>query len=175
MGSVIAALQSSPRDTGIDLENVHLLSNYWADIRPYYSKFESDLINASTEIYKYEIPGGQYSNLKPQVISLGLGHQFTEVKEKYREANEILGDIVKVTPSSKMIGDLAIFMVQNNLTKDNILEKGQALNFPDSVVTYFKGFMGQPMGGFPEELQKIVLKGEKPILSPRGTSSSGRL
>lgn len=163
MGSVIAALQSSPRDTGIDLENVHLLSNYWADIRPYYSKFESDLINASTEIYKYEIPGGQYSNLKPQVISLGLGHQFTEVKEKYREANEILGDIVKVTPSSKMIGDLAIFMVQNNLTKDNILEKGQALNFPDSVVTYFKGFMGQPMGGFPEELQKIVLKGEKPI------------
>jgi pyruvate carboxylase len=94
---------------------------------------------------------------------LGLGHQFTEVKEKYKEANEILGDIIKVTPSSKMVGDLAIFMVQNNLTKDNIVEKGRSLTFPDSVVTYFKGLMGQPMGGFPKELQEVVLKGEEPI------------
>ncbi|NLT95272.1 MAG: pyruvate carboxylase, partial [Clostridia bacterium] len=163
MGSIISALQGTPRDTGINLDNVHALSNYWEDIRPYYAKFESGLVSSNTEIYKYEIPGGQYSNLKPQVTSLGLGHQFAAVKEKYREANEILGDIVKVTPSSKVVGDLAIFMVQNNLTKENIVEKGKALTFPDSVVTYFKGLMGQPMGGFPKDLQEVVLKGEKPI------------
>ncbi|MGI6226255.1 MAG: pyruvate carboxylase, partial [Peptococcales bacterium] len=163
LGSIVAALQRNPRDTGINLEDMQVLSNYWADIRPLYSDFESGLTNASSEIYKYEIPGGQYSNLKPQVVSLGLGHQFTQVKEMYHEVNEILGDIVKVTPSSKMVGDLAIFMVQNNLTKENIVEKGKHLNFPDSVVTYFKGLMGQPMGGFPIELQKVVLKGEEPI------------
>jgi len=163
LGSFVAAMQRTPRDTGINLEHMQLLSNYWQDVRPYYAQFESDLIGASTEIYKYEIPGGQYSNLKPQVESLGLGHQFEAVKEKYAEVNELLGDIVKVTPSSKMVGDLAIFMVQNNLTKDNIVEKGKDLTFPDSVVAYFKGLMGQPMGGFPPELQKVVLKGEEPI------------
>lgn len=163
LGSLVAALQRTPRDTGLNLDNIQLLSNYWQDVRPYYAQFESDLSVASTDIYKYEIPGGQYSNLKPQVESLGLGHQFEAVKEMYSEVNEILGDIVKVTPSSKMVGDLAIFMVQNNLTKENIVEKGKALTFPDSVVSYFRGDMGQPMGGFPPELQKVVLKGEEPI------------
>ena len=109
------------------------------------------------------MPGGQYSNLKAQVESLGLGHQFEAVKEMYRAVNTMLGDIVKVTPSSKMVGDLAIFMVQNDLTPDNILKKGEALPFPDSVVSYFKGMMGQPAWGFPEALQKLVLKGEQPI------------
>ncbi len=163
IGALVKALEGTPRDTGLNHDNLQQLSNYWQDVRPQYSKFESDLKGASSEIYKYEIPGGQYSNLKPQVESLGLGHQFTEVKEMYSVVNEMLGDIIKVTPSSKMVGDLAIFMVQNNLTKDNIIEKGQALTFPDSVVTFFKGYMGQPMGGFPPELQKIVLKGEEPI------------
>ncbi|MEG2421804.1 MAG: biotin/lipoyl-containing protein, partial [Oscillospiraceae bacterium] len=110
-----------------------------------------------------EIPGGQYTNLRPQVVSLGLGHRFDEVKEMYKKVNEMLGDIVKVTPSSKMVGDLAIFMVQNNLTPENIVERGEALTFPDSVVSYFKGMMGQPAWGFPPELQKVVLKGETPI------------
>ena len=128
-----------------------------------YAKFESDLKSGTTEVYKYEIPGGQYSNLKPQVESFGLGHKFKEVKEMYKNVNEMVGDIVKVTPSSKMVGDFAIFMVQNDLTPENITQKGQDLTYPDSVVTYFKGMMGQPMGGFPKDIQEMVLKGEEPV------------
>lgn len=163
LNSLVAALEGSPRDTGLNLESLQSLSNYWHDVRSYYEKFETGLRSAATEIYHFEIPGGQYSNLKPQVESLGLGHQFEGVKHKYKEVNEILGDIVKVTPSSKVVGDLAIFMVQNNLTKENIVERGKDLTFPDSAVTYFKGLMGQPMGGFPPELQQVVLKGEESI------------
>jgi len=163
LNSIVAALEHTDRETGIDLSGIQKLDNYWMAVRPVYSDFESDLKSGSAEIYKYEIPGGQYSNLKPQVESFGLGHRFDDVKKMYRKVNIMLGDIIKVTPSSKMVGDLAIFMVQNDLTPENIYEKGQNLAFPDSVVTYFKGMMGQPEGGFPEELQKIVLKGEKPI------------
>lgn len=163
LNSLVAALAQTSRDTGLDPDKLQRLSDYWQQVRSYYAQFETGLKSATTEIYKYEIPGGQYSNLKSQVESLGLGHLFDQVKEKYREANEILGDIVKVTPSSKVVGDLAIFMVQNNLTRDNIVEKGRDLTFPDSVVSYFKGHMGQPMGGFPPELQRVVLKGETPI------------
>ena len=101
--------------------------------------------------------------MKPQVESFGLGHKFKEVKEMYKDVNQMVGDIIKVTPSSKMVGDMSIFMVQNELTPENIYEKGANLDYPDSVVTYFKGMMGQPYGGFPEKLQKIVLKDEKPI------------
>ena len=109
------------------------------------------------------IPGGQYSNLKPQVESFGLGHRFEEVKKMYRTVNQMLGDIVKVTPTSKAVGDLAIFMVQNDLTPENIYEKAAGLDFPDSVVSYFEGMMGQPEGGFPKRLQKLVLKDRSPI------------
>ncbi len=163
LNSIVAALAGQERDTGLDLEELQKLSDYWEDVRPYYHSFEGAIKSPATDIYRYEIPGGQYTNLKPQVESVGLGHRFKEVKEKYREVNEILGDIVKVTPSSKMVGDLAIFMVQNNLDKNNIVEKAKTLNFPDSVVSYFKGMMGQPLGGFPTDLQKAVLKGEEPI------------
>ena len=128
-----------------------------------YAKFEAGIKNPSTDIYRYEMPGGQYTNLKSQVESIGLGHQFEAVKEMYTTVNHMLGDIVKVTPSSKMVGDLAIFMVQNDLTPENIVERGEALTFPDSVVSYFKGMMGQPAWGFPEDLQRVVLKGEEPI------------
>ncbi len=163
LSSVVAALENTSRATGIDLDGMEEISRYWAAVRPVYAQFESDLRAGTAEVYKYEIPGGQYSNLRPQVESFGLGHKFKEVKEMFRTVNLMLGDIVKVTPSSKMVGDLAIFMVQNELTPDNILEKGKHLTYPDSVVTYFKGMMGQPEGGFPPELQKIVLKGEEPI------------
>ena len=128
-----------------------------------YASFDGGLKAPSTDIYRYEMPGGQYTNLQSQVEALGLGSQFEDVREMYKQVNLMLGDIVKVTPSSKMVGDLAIFMVQNRLTPENILEKGEALTFPDSVVSYFKGMMGQPEGGFPPELQKLVLKGETPI------------
>ncbi len=168
LNSVVAALENTNRDTLIDPDKAEEISKYWAAVRPVYANFESDLKSGSTEIYKYEIPGGQYSNLKPQVESFGLGHKFKEVKEMYKNVNEMVGDIVKVTPSSKMVGDLAIFMVQNGLTPENILTDGKNLDYPDSVMTYFRGMMGQPYGGFPEELQKMVLKGEKPITSRPG-------
>lgn len=164
LNSIVAALENTDRNTGINLNNIQKLSDYWDSVRPIYSKFESGLKTGSAEIYHYEIPGGQYSNLKPQVESFGLGHRFGEIKHMYKKVNDMVGDIIKVTPSSKMVGDMAIFMVQNNLTPENIYEKAQNMSFPDSVVSYFKGMMGQPEGGFPEQLQKLVLKGDQPIV-----------
>ncbi|HHU23404.1 MAG TPA: pyruvate carboxylase [Clostridiales bacterium] len=163
LNAVVAAMQDTERDTGLDLRKLEELSDYWEDVRKRYDEFESGLKTPMTEIYRYEIPGGQYTNLRPQVESLELGHRFDEVREMFVTVNEILGDIVKVTPSSKMVGDLAIFMVQNDLTPENIVEKGEALTFPDSVVSYFKGMMGQSAWGFPVDLQRVVLKGEEPI------------
>ena len=163
LNSIVAAFEATERSTGLLLDNCNEISSYWAGVRPIYENFESDLKSGTTEIYRYEIPGGQYSNLKPQVESFGLGNKFKEVKEMYKSVNDMMGDIVKVTPSSKMVGDMAIFMVQNELTPENIYEKGKTLDYPDSVISYFKGMMGQPLGGFPEKLQKLVLKGEKPI------------
>ena len=163
MNAVVAALQGNERDTGLSMEGIQELTDYWADVRLRYANFDHGLKTPVTDIYRYEIPGGQYTNLEPQVISLGLGSRFTEVKEMYKTVNDMLGDLVKVTPSSKMVGDLAIFMVQNDLTPENIVEKGEALTFPDSVVSYFKGMMGQPPCGFPEDIQRVVLKGEEPI------------
>lgn len=163
MNSIVAALENTDRDTKIELDDIQKISDYWAAVRPVYKGFESGLLASTTEIYKYEIPGGQYSNLKPQVASFGLEHRFEDIKEMYRTVNLMFGDIVKVTPSSKVVGDMAIFMVQNDLTPENIYEKAKDIDFPDSVVSYFEGMMGQPEGGFPEELQKLVLKGKEPI------------
>ena len=163
LNSIVSALKNSSLETGIDVDGIQKISEYWQDVRPVYANFESDLKTSTAEIYKYEIPGGQYSNLKPQVESFGLGHKFEEVKDMYKKVNMMLGDIVKVTPSSKMVGDMAIFMVQNELTPENILEKGKNFDYPDSIVSYFEGMMGQPEGGFPEELQKMILKGKEPI------------
>lgn len=163
LNSIVAALANTPRDTGLDEDDLQLISDYWGATRQVYSQFESGLKSGSAEIYKLEIPGGQYSNLKSQVESFGLGHKFKEVKEKYMEANLLLGDIVKVTPSSKVVGDMAIFMVQNGLNRENIYEKGKDLAYPNSVVDYFRGMIGQPEGGFDPKLQQIVLKGLEPI------------
>lgn len=163
LNSIVSALENSSLETGIDVDGIQKISEYWQDVRPVYANFESDLKTSTAEIYKYEIPGGQYSNLKPQVESFGLGHKFEEVKDMYKKVNMMLGDIVKVTPSSKMVGDMAIFMVQNELTPENILEKGKNFDYPDSIVSYFEGMMGQPEGGFPKELQNVILKGKEPI------------
>ena len=163
LNSIVASLQHSDRDTGLDSDGLQKISEYWRDVRPVYKDFESELQTASAEIYKYEIPGGQYSNLQAQVESFGLGHKLKEVKDMYKAVNQMLGDIVKVTPSSKVVGDLAIFMVQNDLTPENIVEKGANIDFPDSTVSYFEGMMGQPEGGFPKDIQKVVLKGKKAI------------
>jgi len=163
LNSVVAALENTGRHTKLNLDKIQEISDYWDAVRPVYSKYESGLKSGTAEIYKYEIPGGQYSNLKPQVESFGLGHKFKEVKEMYKTVNDMLGDIVKVTPSSKVVGDMAIFMVQNDLTENNIYEKAINMDFPDSVVAYFQGMMGQPLGGFPEKLRQLVLKGKETI------------
>lgn len=163
MNAVVEALRGSERDTGLDMDELNELGQYYGRVRKVYKNFESDMNSPCAEIYKYEIPGGQYSNLLAQVTSMGSAEDFDEIKELYKQANDLLGNIVKVTPSSKAVGDFAIFMFKNGLTKDNILEKGADLSYPDSVVDYFKGMMGQPDGGFPAELQKIVLKGQEPI------------
>ena len=163
MNAVVEALRGRERDTGLDFDELNELSQYYGRIRKLYKTFESEMDAPNTEIYKYEIPGGQYSNLLAQVQEMGAADSFEEIKQLYKEANDLLGNIVKVTPSSKAVGDFAIFMLKNGLNKDNILEKGKNLSYPDSVVDYFKGMMGQPDGGFPQELQSYVLKGQEPI------------
>lgn len=163
MNSIVAALKNTKRDTGMNEDNLQIISDYWQEVRKIYSEFESELKSPSAEVYKYEIPGGQYSNLKQQVMSFGMYDKFNDIKDMYKEVNEMLGDIVKVTPSSKMVGDMAIFMVKNELDSRNILEKGNDFSYPDSAIDYFKGMMGQPACGFPSQIQKIVLKDEKPI------------
>ncbi len=163
LNSTVAALEYTDRATGMNTDELQEISTYWSGVRPVYADFESELKNGTAEIYKYEIPGGQYSNLRPQVASFGLEHKFKEVKEMYVQVNQMLGDIIKVTPSSKAVGDMAIFMVRNDLTPQNIYEKAQGMDFPDSIVSYFEGMMGQPEGGFPENLRELVLKGKPHI------------
>ncbi len=163
MNAVVEALKGSERDTGLNTDELSELSRYYGEVRKIYAGFEGGLSTPNTEIYKYEMPGGQYSNFKEQVKSMGSAENFEEIKHLYKDANDLLGNIVKVTPSSKAVGDMAIFMFKNGLTKENILEAGKDLSYPDSIVDYFKGMIGRPDGGFPEELQRIVLKGQKPI------------
>ena len=163
MNAVVEALKGTERDTGLNTEQLIELSHYYQGVRQIFTGFESEMKTPNTEIYKYEIPGGQYSNLLAQVKAMGSADQFEEIKHLYKDANDLLGNIVKVTPSSKVVGDMAIFMSKNGLTKDNIMTEGAEVSYPDSVVDYFLGNIGQPEGGFPADLQKIVLKGQKPI------------
>lgn len=163
MNVVVESLRGTERDTGLDFEELDTLSRYYEHVRKVYASFESGMVAPNAQIYKYEIPGGQYSNLLAQVTEMGSKDSFKEIKELYRQANVLLGNIVKVTPTSKVVGDLAIFMIKNGLNMDNILTEGVGLSYPDSVVDYFKGMIGQPDGGFPAQLQKIVLKDIEPI------------
>ena len=169
MNTIVAMMEGTERDTGLNLAELHELSEYYARVREVYKPFESGMYSPNSEIYKYEIPGGQYSNLLAQVKDMGEKERFDDIKRLYKEANDLLGNIVKVTPTSKVVGDLAIFMFKNNLDKNNILTAGKDISYPESVVEYFKGMIGQPDGGFPEEFQKIVLKGAEPISVRPGT------
>ena len=169
MNTIVSMLKGTERDTQLDIEELHQASEYYAKVREVYKPFESGMYSPNAEIYKYEIPGGQYSNLLAQVKDMGEKDRFDDIKRLYKEANDLLGNIVKVTPTSKVVGDLAIFMFKNDLNKDNILTVGKDLSYPESVVEYFKGMIGQPDGGFPEEFQKIVLKGQEPITVRPGT------
>ena len=160
--SIVAMMKGHERESKIDLPKLNELSNYWEDVREFYYPFESELKAGTAEVFDHEIPGGQYSNLRPQARSLGLEGQFQQIKHNYVVVNKMFGDIVKVTPSSKVVGDMALFMTANNYTEQDIMERGDTLSFPDSVIGLFKGDLGQVDGGFPEKLSKIILKNEKP-------------
>ncbi len=132
-------------------------------LRKYYQHFESGMMSPHSEIYVHEMPGGQYSNLQQQAKAVGLGERWEEVKDMYSRVNLLFGDVVKVTPSSKVVGDMALFMVQNELDEKSVLVRGKSIDFPESVIEFFEGYIGQPYGGFPEELQKIILKERQAI------------
>lgn len=157
------ALEGTDRAPSISIDALEKLSSYWEDVRKYYAPFESGMLAPHTEIYEHEMPGGQYSNLQQQAKGVGLGERWDEVKDMYRRVNLMFGDIVKVTPSSKVVGDMALFMVQNDLTEEEVLLRGDKIDFPDSVIELFEGYLGQPVGGFPEALQNVILKGKAPI------------
>ncbi|MGJ8733904.1 MAG: pyruvate carboxylase [Cellulophaga sp.] len=156
--SLVEMLRFHERENKLDTDKLAEYSNYWETVRNYYYTFESGLKSGTGEVYKHEIPGGQYSNLKGQAIALGLEDKFPDVTKMYGEVNQLFGDIIKVTPSSKVVGDMAQYMISNNLTVQDVLEKGDSISFPQSVISFFKGDLGQPVGGFPKELQKIILK-----------------
>ena len=158
--SLVAAMEGHPRENKMDLEKLNRMSDYWEVVREYYYPFESGLKAGTAEVYEHEIPGGQYTNLMQQAQGLGLQDRFLEVKKNYALVNKLFGDIVKVTPSSKVVGDLALFMTTNGFTPEDLLEKGNTISFPDSVISFFKGDLGQPHGGFPAKLQKVILKDE---------------
>lgn len=161
--SIVAMLQGHQRELPIDLASLNAYSNYWEDTREIYYPFESGLKAGTAEVYENEIPGGQYSNLRPQAQALGLEDKFEVMKKNYAVVNQLFGDIIKVTPSSKVVGDMALFMTSNQLTAEDVFTKGPSLSFPESVKSLMRGEIGQPYGGFPEELQKVILKGETPL------------
>lgn len=161
--SLVASLEYHERGRKMNLDSLNTHSVYFEDVREFYYPFESGLKAGTAEVYEHEIPGGQYSNLRPQAIALGLEHKFETIKKNYALVNDLFGDIVKVTPSSKVVGDMAMFMTANDLSAEDIFEKGASLSFPESVIGFFKGDLGQPVGGFPAEISKLILKNQKPL------------
>ena len=162
LGSVVEALRHTDRDTGLDMSAVREISDYWEEVRHQYAAFETGMQAPSSEVYLHEMPGGQFTNLKAQAASLGLDDRWPEVARTYRDVNQMFGDIVKVTPSSKVVGDMALMMVSQGLTRAQVEDPATDVSFPDSVIDMMRGNLGQPPGGFPEGIVKKVLKGEKP-------------
>ena len=163
MGSVVAALKGTNRDTGLNGAAIRDISDYWDGVRAEYAGFESDIRSGASEVYLHEMPGGQFTNLKEQARSVGLSERWPEVARAYADVNMMFGDVVKVTPSSKVVGDMALMMVTQGLSKEQVQDPNTEVSFPDSVVSFFRGDLGQPYGGFPAALQKKILKGETPI------------
>ena len=161
--SVVEMMRFHEREHAMDIHRLNEFSNYFDCVRDHYYPFESGLKASTASVFEHEIPGGQYSNLKPQATALGLAEKFEEIKLMYAKVNELFGDVIKVTPSSKVVGDMALYLVSNGLTIDDVMEKGDTVSFPESVVDFFMGRLGQPYGGFPNELQKIILKDKEPF------------
>ncbi len=168
LNALCAALGGKSRSPALDLDAMNALSIYWERVRDLYYIFESGLRASIAEVYEHEIPGGQYSNLRPRAISLGLGERWEEIKRKYREVNDALGDLIKVTPTSKIVADFAMFLVLNDLSVEEAIARAERLDFPQSLVDFMAGGLGQPYGGFPTRLQKAVLKGRPAITDRAG-------
>ncbi len=168
LNSIVAALEDTPRATGLDQEALARLADYWEAVRRYYAPFEEGMLASTASVYEHEMPGGQYTNLRVQAKSLGLEHRWNEIAHMYAQVNELFGDIVKVTPSSKVVGDMALFMVTNNLKPADILDESRNLALPKSVVEMMRGDLGHPPGGWPKKLQKIVLGDAKPLTKRPG-------
>ena len=168
LGSIAAALKGSTRDPGMDLDAMQALSHYWEGVRRAYSPFEADMRAGTSDVYNHEMPGGQYTNLREQARAMGLAHRWPEVSKAYADVNVLFGDIVKVTPTSKVVGDMALFMVANDLKPDDVSNPAKDVAFPESVISLFKGELGFPPDGFPKALEHKVLKGEKPMVGRAG-------
>ncbi|MFQ6549491.1 pyruvate carboxylase [Aestuariibius sp. 2305UL40-4] len=162
LGTLVEALKGTDRDTGLDPDTIREISNYWEAVRGHYAAFESGLQAPASEVYLHEMPGGQFTNLKAQARSLGLEERWHEVAKTYAEVNRMFGDIVKVTPSSKVVGDMALMMVSQNLTRAQVEDPSTDVVFPDSVIDMMRGALGQPPGGWPDKIQTKILKGEAP-------------
>ncbi|HEX3147494.1 MAG TPA: pyruvate carboxylase [Gemmataceae bacterium] len=170
LNALVEALRYTDRDPGMSFDELQATANYWEEVRKDYAPFETGNKAASSEVYLHEMPGGQYANLFQQARSLGVGDRWHEVGRTYAAVNQMFGDIVKVTPSSKVVGDMALFMLANNLTPEQVLDPKRELAFPESVVEFFEGKLGQPPGGFPEALQTKILRGRKPFTHRPGVT-----
>jgi pyruvate carboxylase len=170
LNTLVEVMRFTDRDTGLDFDALQETANYWEGVRREYSAFETGQLASSAEVYLHEMPGGQYANLYQQAQSLGLLDRWHEVGRLYAEVNRLFGDIVKVTPTSKVVGDMTLFMLANNLTPDQILDSNREIAFPESVVEFFEGKLGQPPGGFPAALQQRVLRGRKPLTERPGAT-----
>ncbi len=169
LGSLVEAWRHTEADSGLDPESIRQMSFYWEAVRGQYAAFESDLQAGASEVYLHEMPGGQFTNLREQARSLGLETRWHEIARAYRDANMVLGDIVKVTPSSKVVGDLALMMVSQDLSPADLLDPAREVAFPQSVVDMLRGDLGQPPGGWPEALSRKVLKGQTPYVVRPGS------
>ena len=170
LGSIVEALAHTERDTGLDIAEIRKISGYWEQARAQYSAFESGLQAPASEVYLHEMPGGQFTNLKAQARSLGLEERWEDVAQTYADVNQMFGDIVKVTPSSKVVGDMALMMVSQGLTRAEVEDPARDVAFPDSVVDMMRGNLGQPPGGFPAGISAKVLKGQPPMTERPGKS-----
>ena len=170
LGTVVESLQNSDRDTGLDIDAIRDISDYWGSVRNHYAAFESGMQAPSSEVYLHEMPGGQFTNLKAQARSMGLEERWHEVARTYADVNQMFGDIVKVTPSSKVVGDMALMMVTQGLTRAEVEDPEKDVSFPDSVVDMMRGNLGQPPKGFPKDIQSKILKGEAPNTDRPGAS-----
>lgn len=168
LGSIAAALKGSERDPGVDLNALQALSHYWEGVRHAYAPFEPEIRSGTSDVYNHEMPGGQYTNLREQARAMGLEHRWPEISRAYADVNRLFGDIVKVTPTSKVVGDMAIFMVANDLKPDDVTDPNKEIAFPESVISLFKGELGFPPDGFPKALEAKVLKGESPLSGRAG-------